>query len=245
MKNFYTGIIGLTASASLLSAATVNLSSGTYTENFNAIATTAANGWDVRTAATASTLGTVGSYTATATSWGTGTGEFRNVAAVAALASNASSTVQAAASDRAMGIRQTGTFGDPGASFNFNFSTSALTISSITIDLQMLSVQDRSTTWSIQYGIGASPSSFTTLANYSDPGVFGSTTQSFTTADFGTNLDNQAQLWFRIVALSAATGPNNRDTFAIDNFSITAVPETSTSLLGLLGTLCLLRRRRM
>lgn len=235
-------------SASSLQAAIVNLSAGTHTENFNSITTTAASGWDVRTSANATSLGTVGSYTATigtVTAWADTASGFKNFASSTSLTSSATSTVQNAATDRALGIRQSGSFGDPGASFNFNFSSSSLTVSSITIDLEMLSVQPRSTVWTIQYGIGAAPTSFTTLTTFSDPGTFGSTSLSFTTSQFGTNLDNRSQAWFRVVALSGTTGSGNRDSFAINNFSITAVPETSTSLLSILGVLGLLRRRRM
>ena len=221
-------------------AAIVSLASGSYSENFNLIATTAAAGWDVRTGATGASLGTVGTYTSS--TWADGTGEFKNLAA-AGTGSTSSTTVQNAASDRVLGIRQTASFGDPGASFNFDFSSSGLTVQSITIDLQMLSIQGRSTAWSVQYGIGASPSSFTTLATFSDPGTFGSTTLMIPTATLGAALDNQAQAWFRVVALSATTGSNSRDSFAIDNFSITAVPEPAAAVLTALGLLGILRRR--
>lgn len=244
MNHLLVCFVSITFGSSILVGATVSLPSGTYTENFDAIATSAADGWDVRTGATATSLGTIGSYTTTATAWGNTSGNFKNVAAVGSLASSADATAQSSATDRALGIRQIGSFGDPSASFNFNFSSTGLSVSSITIDLQMLSVQERSTSWSLQYGIGSSPSSFATLATYTDPGTFGSTTLQFTPTDFGTNLNNQSDVWFRIVALSASTGANSRDTFGIDNFSITAVPETSTALLGLLSVIGLLRRRR-
>jgi len=85
----------------------------------------------------------------------------------------------------------------------------------------MLSVQTRSTTWTIQYGIGASPTSFTTLGStYSDPASFGTTTRSFTTGDL-VGINNQTSVWFRVVALTASSGTGSRDTFGIDNFSLT------------------------
>jgi len=146
---------------------------------------------------------------------------------------------QNASTDRAFGLRQTGSFGDPGAAFSFNFSTSGVTVSSISIDLMMLSVQTRSTTFSIQYGVGASPSSFTTLGTWSDPGSFGTTPFNFTTAQFGTALDNQSNLYFRVVALTASTGTGSRDTIGLDNFSITAaaIPEPSVYMLLGVGLL--------
>jgi|LakMenEpi03Aug12_release.lakeMendotaPanAssembly.Ray.scaffolds.fasta_scaffold183073_3 hypothetical protein len=134
-------------SVSSLQAATISLSAGTYTENFNSITTTAPSGWDVRTSASSKTLGTVGSYTATigtVTAWNDTTSGFKNFASSNSLTSAASSAAQNATTDRALGLRQSGSFGDPGASLNFNFSSSSLTVSSITIDLEILSGrQDR------------------------------------------------------------------------------------------------------
>ena len=109
----------------------------------------------------------------------------------------------------------------------------------------MLNVQTRSTIWTLAFGIGATPTSFTSLGTYIDPGVFGSTTTTFTASDFGTNLNNLAIAWFRISALTASTGSGNRDSFAIDNFAITAIPEPdAAALLGVLGMFGILRRRR-
>jgi hypothetical protein len=63
-------------------------------------------------------------------------------------------------------------------------------------------------------------------------------------ATIGAALNNQAQAWFRIVALSGTTGSDNRDSFAIDYFSITTIPESSAAVLTALGLLGILRRRR-
>jgi len=108
----------------------------------------------------------------------------------------------------------------------------------------MLRVNDRSTTWDIQYGVGVAPTSFTTLGTYSDSGVFGSTTQTFNPSDFGSNLDNQLDVVFRVVTLSATSGSGSRDTFAIDNFSITAIPEPSSALMLLSSVFLLSAFRR-
>lgn len=240
-RSFLPVTVAFILNAANADAAIVSLVSGTYSENFNSIATTAAAGWDVRTGATGASLGTVGAYTTS--TWGDGTGEFKNFAA-ASTGAGSSVALQNAATDRALGVRQTGSFGDPGAAFNFGFSSSGLSVQNITIDLQMLIVQDRSTVWSVQYGLGASPSSFTTLTTFSDPGTFGSTSLTIPTATIGTVLNNQAQAWFRVVALSATTGSGSRDSFAIDNFTITAVPEPAAAVLAALGLFRILRRRR-
>ena len=240
-RSFLPVLFAFTLKAANADAAIVSLVAGTYSENFNLIATTAAAGWDVRTGASGASLGTVGVYTTS--TWGDGGGAFKNFAAADTGASS-STTVQGAATDRALGIRQIEAFGDPGAAFNFGFSSSGLSVQGITIDLHLLSVQGRSTVWSMQYGIGASPSSFTTLATFNDPGTFGSTTLTIQSATLGKALDNQTQAWFRIAALSGSTGSGSRDSFAIDNFSITAIPEPAAALLAALGLLGILRRRR-
>jgi len=167
--------------------------------------------------------------------WASNTGEFRNVASTSGLAFDSSSANQNSSADRALGVRQGGSFGDPGAAFTFNFNSTGYNLSAINLSALMLSVQGRSTVWTIDYGIGASPASFTALTTYSDPGVFGSTPLSITGAAL-TSLSNQSNVWIRVTALSASTGSNSRDTFAIDNFSLSysAVPEPSTyaAILG-------------
>ena len=245
--NFQFPLLSLLAwsviSATEVNAAVVALAEGTYHQNFNLIGTALPAGWDVRTGASAGSLGTAESFTTGTNTWANSGGAFKNLSA-GDIASTSSTTSQAENENRALGIRQTASFGDPGASFNFNFSTTGLEVTGISIDLMMLSVQDRSTVWSTEYGIGTSPTSFTSLGTWSDPGSFGINTIPFTTSTFGTALDDQSNIWFRVVALSDTTGPNSRDTIAIDDFSITVVPEPAAALLGAFGLLGLLRRRR-
>ena len=217
---------------------------GTYTQSFDTIVTGLPADWTVRSGATATAVGTALTFTTPPTTWADTGGRFKNVSSATNLTSVASTTDQGNSSNRALGLRQSGSFGDSGASFNFNFSTTEREITGITLDLMMLSVQNRSTTFTLQYGIGASPTSYTTLSTYGDPGVFGTTSLSFGTTDFGTALNNQAEVVFRVVALGGSTGSGSRDTVGIDNFTITAIPEPSSALLGGLGLLALLRRRR-
>ncbi|MGZ4966792.1 MAG: PEP-CTERM sorting domain-containing protein [Chthoniobacterales bacterium] len=229
----------------------------TYTENFDNIQSGWPNyppGWGGSTGATASSVGLFQPFNQATVAWSSTTGQFANYASATGNTGSEPTATQAADTNRSLGIRPTAAFGDVGAAFNFNFSTSGVTVSAISIDLMMLSVQTRSTTYTIQYGIGNSPSSFTTLGTYPDPGVFGTTTFSFTTTDFGTNLDNQSSVWFRIVSLAASTGSGSRDTVGIDNFSLTSsgaistlllVPEPATyMLLGLGALVCAQQFRR-
>jgi hypothetical protein len=76
--------------------------------------------------------------------------------------------------------------------------------------------------------VGNSPGSFTPVGTYTDPGIFASTNKTFS---FGAALDNQSQnVWIRVVALSASTGAGSRDTFGIDNFTLSYTAASPASL---------------
>jgi hypothetical protein len=82
----------------------------------------------------------------------------------------------------------------------------------------MLSVQSRSTVWTLDYSVGNNPARFTPLVTFADPGVFGTTHRDIS---LGTTLDGKgSNVWIRVVALNGSTGSGSRDTFALDNFSI-------------------------
>jgi uncharacterized protein len=213
--------------ASINAFAQVTLTGTSYTQNFNSIGSGLPTGWTVYTGATSSTLGTSSSITTAATSWGTTSGDFRNAAASTGLSSTSDVTAQSNSTDRALGVRQGASFGDPGASFVFNFNSTGMTDVSFSLDVMMLSVQGRSTDWTLQYSTNGT--AWTNITTWSDPGVFGSTTLN--SAGVVASLTNQSNAYIRLVALSASTGSNSRDTIAIDNFSLTysAVPEPATS----------------
>jgi autotransporter-associated beta strand protein len=212
--------LGFICAAETSAIAQVSLTGTSYLENFNAISSGLPNGWTVTTSASASALGTPGAtYTSTATTWAATTGQFANMASATGLTSAATSAQQSASTDRDLAIRQTGSFGDAGAAFTFQAAnTMGLTGISLSVDLEMLSVQPRSTTWTIRYAVGASPTAFTMLGTYPDPGAFGTTpfVQSL-----GVDAENQSgPLWIQIAALSATGGTGNRDSFGINNFKL-------------------------
>jgi len=199
------------------------ITSGTYTQNFDSIGSGLPLGWSTRTAATTSSIGTAATLNAAATAWSTSTGQFANYASNN-IDSSSSTATQTADTNRALGMRQTGSVGDPGASFSFNFSSIDVDLSSISFDLMTLYDNTRTTTWTIDYGIGPSPTSFTTLGTYSS-GTFASTNFTFTLASNPTDLasmSNAGSVWIRVSALVASTGTGSRDTTAIDNFSVVA-----------------------
>jgi hypothetical protein len=82
----------------------------------------------------------------------------------------------------------------------------------------------RTTTWRVDYGIGANPALFSTVTTNpatltTQYGVFSNTT---VTVNFGTALNNVNQpVWIRIVALTPTTGGGNRPSTGIDDVKFT------------------------
>lgn len=201
------------------------LSGTNYFQDFNSISNGLPAGWTVHTNATAAGLGSSASFATVAKTWGDSTGEFGNCASTASNAGtnflgNESTVIQAACTNRALAIRQTATFGDPGAAFVLEISnTIGFGNLSFSVDLELLRSNAFSTTWRVEYAVGNTPTSFTLLGSFGDPGSFGATNHTFS---LGADANNQASnVWIRIAALTAATGTTgSRDTFAIDNFSL-------------------------
>lgn len=215
--------------------------SGTYTETFDALGSGLPTGWTVRTGASTSTLGTTTSVASGTFSWAATNGNFRNVAS-GDIGLSANAAAQSAATDRALGVRQTGALGDPGAAFVLQLAnTTGLQNLAASFKLQSLDASSgRTTTWTLDYGIGASPTTFTPLAT----GTTGNTATSNNTitANFGSALNNQpGPIWIRVVTLTASTGSGNRPTSAIDDFqltySATAGGPTLTATPNTLGVL--------
>jgi hypothetical protein len=202
-------------------SAQVSLTGPNYPQDFNAIGAGLPTGWTVRTNAGTNSLGTSATFNPT-NSWGATSGEFRNCASTISnygtnFNGGENTTIQRACTNRSLAVHQTGTFGNPGAAFvlqiantlgksNFNFS----------VDLNLLKSNGYSTTWFIEYAVGNSPASFTTMGVFPDPGHFGDTRQTF---NLGTDANNKgSNVWIRFVALTNAVGGGTRDTFGLDNF---------------------------
>jgi uncharacterized repeat protein (TIGR01451 family) len=191
-----------------------------YTQDFNGIAVGLPQGWSVYTGASLSAVGNPAAFNVNPVDWGAFTGSFRNSASATGLLGSDVLATQSASTNRAIGVRQTGSFGDPGASFNVALTTLGKNITGLSFKAQLLSSQARSTTWSVQVGLGAAPTSWETLGVFNDPGAFGSTDIVFTEVDLA-KMANQPFVWVRIVALNNSLGGGSRDTFGIDDFSLT------------------------
>lgn len=200
-----------------------------YFENFNSIFDIEGlqQWWTVRTDATATYEGNIAAFTWTGVNWGVSSPLFRNCASTTSnygtnFIGTESTTIQTNCIDRAPAVRQTGTTGiDPGAAFVLRIlNTTGKSKFRLSLDFLMLYVfTNSSTVWTVDYAIGNSPTEFIPKATYSDPGVFGATHMEI--PFYSALNDKGSNVWIRIVALDKSTGSGNRDTFGIDNVSLT------------------------
>ena len=225
-------LLGVTASlafGSLRAQAQATLGASPYLETFDGLGTALPTGFRIYTGATAGSLGTAATLTTAATAWNNTAGAFKNFAS-ANIGGAATAAAQTAATDRALGVRQTGTLGDPGASFVFQVAnTSGRTDFALTFKLQSLdAASPRTATWTVDYGLGAAPTSFTALGSGTTGGSsFGNNT---VTVSFGTALDdNSGPVTIRISTLAATLGSGNRPSSAIDDFQLSWKTPTATT----------------
>lgn len=206
--------------------AQIILSGTNYTQNFDGVGAGLPNGFFVRTAASASALGTTATFNTAVSPWSTSAGAFYNFASFDGLVSNSNTATQNASTDRVMGIRQSGAFADGGgAAFTMQLAnTTGFTTFNLAFKLQSLDINGvRTTTWLVDYGIGASPTTFTPVATIPATLTTGAGTFANTnvTVNFGNALDNIGQpVWIRIVSLSATTGSGVRPVTGIDDLSL-------------------------
>ncbi|MGI4867181.1 MAG: choice-of-anchor J domain-containing protein [Janthinobacterium lividum] len=223
---------GLTLAAATAQAQTpVTLGTSPYVENFNGIGTALPAGFGVYAAATATTLGTAAAPTFAATAWNNTGGGFKNFASANSVAAGSATTVQNAATDRALGVRQTGSLGDPGAAFVFEAAnTTGKSDFSLSFKLQSLDeTSPRITTWQVSYGLGATPTSYINIGPTATTGDL-SFSNNTVTVSFNQLLDNQTgPVWIRIAALNASGNSGNRPTSAIDDFSLSWTPLSATT----------------
>jgi len=201
-----------------------------YTENFDNIQNGLPAGFTIFSGATAGSTGNTATLTTGKTNWNNTSGAFKNFASADGLQAASGSTDQSNSSDRALGVRQTGSFGDPGAAFVFQATnTMNKTGFKLSFDLQSSDISStRSVVWKVQYGIGANPTTFTDAPTITDTSTHASLTTGGSSffndsiaVDFGNTLDNVNDVvTIRIVTLAGSTGSGNRPSTAIDNFSL-------------------------
>lgn len=162
-----------------------------------------------------------------ATPWNQTSAGFKNFASATGLTATASTAVQAAATNRALGYRQTGTSGDPGAAFAFLLSnTSGKSNVQLEFKLQSLDAPvspGRTTTWRVDYATGLNPAFFSTVVTSPAPitTINGSFFNNTVTVNFGNLLNNITQpVWIRIVTLTNTSGGGNRPSTGIDDVKL-------------------------
>lgn len=213
----------------------VALTTSPVTINFDAIgASGLPSGVYVKQEATSAQLGnegivSSGSFTTKSLWNGTGQG-FKNFASATGLIVSSNAAAQDASTNRALGVRQTGTLntgGDPGAAFAFQLANTTgktnLKLEFLLQSLDGVSAAGRTTTWRVDYGFGDDPTTFTTVTTVPATltTAFGTFASTPVTVDFGTALNNISQrIWIRIVALTNTTGGGNRASTGIDDVKI-------------------------
>ncbi|EHQ25418.1 T9SS type B sorting domain-containing protein [Mucilaginibacter paludis] len=227
--------------ASVLAQTPVTLGTSPYTESFDNIGTALPDGFGAFLSATSSSMGTA--VTApiltpgTTTYWSATGAGFKNFASADGqpTAGTTSTADQTTATNRAFGVRQTSSAGyDPGASFVFLVANTTgkknFKLSFALQSLDISTVVTRTTTWVVDYGFGASPTSFTTVT---PTGTLTTGNMVFSnntiTVDFGSALDNQSGVvTIRVSALAASTGGGSRASTAIDDWSLSWTSATAT-----------------
>lgn len=226
-------VLGLCVLVAQSSRAALDLSSvGSYSQSFDSIGGGLPDGWTVRENATSSSLGTSLTFDSTTTPWTNTAGRFKNHASVTGLTSGTGTTVQNNATDRALGVKQTASFGDPGAAFTLEISdTAGYQDFSLAFQSEIGDDNARTTTWHVEWALGSSPTSFNSLGSFAQSG-FGEQARQYT---LPAAVNDQSQtLWLRVVTLALSSGANNRDAFSIDDFTLTysAVPEPGAVVFG-------------
>ena len=217
------GLLTLNAQAQL------TLTGTNYRQSFDGIGSGLPGEWLVCTNAKATQLGTPLAYNPTPTNWANTSFGFGNYASTVNGGTNLLGTEapanQYAFTNRALGLRTTSTT-DSGAAFVLKIDNT-LGLENFTLDLDflLLSVQNRTNVWTIDYGIGSNPGNFVAVGTYTalgngNGGVFGATRK---TISFGKSLDNQSgPVFIRIVNLSpsgSSSGTGSyRPTVGLDNF---------------------------
>ncbi|MFT4203934.1 MAG: DUF5689 domain-containing protein [Chitinophagaceae bacterium] len=203
----------------------VTLSSSPLEYDLDDVADGLPTGFYVYSDMSSTSAGTEATFTSTATVWTKTTYGFYNMASATGLTSSSTETEQAASTDRALGVRQTGTY-DNGVGFVFKLAnTTSKTGLTLGFDLMSLDASSpRTMTWEISYATGDSPTSFTTLSSSKITGTLTTGGSAFSSNSISadlSDLDNvSSTIYVRIVA-AGSSGSGTRPTSAIDNVTFT------------------------
>ena len=220
--------LGMTANAQT----PYSLSGTSYVQTFDGLANGLPLGWRVDSMVNKNAgLGNDAQFrfSTAQVAWSNVSRGFKNLASSDGLTAASTSTDQNNSTDRALGARQVSSAGwdDKDSLIDFAFqvaNTSGLSAFNLSFKFMSLSISGgRSNQWIVQYGLGANPSTFTTIATSPATINADSTFQNGTfTVNFGTALDNQNQpVWIRITPTDTTIGTGSRPQVAIDDFNLT------------------------
>ncbi|MCU0770317.1 MAG: hypothetical protein MUE94_00915 [Verrucomicrobia bacterium] len=233
MRLYFVSILGGTLCGSPLTAQ-VLLQGGDYRQDFDSITSGLPSGWSVWTNATRTSLGAEASFETNTTSWAATSAQFRNCASVTnntgLLDTNAAAATQHTFTNRVLAVRQGTSFGDPGAAFVLRLAnTLGWSNLQFSADMMMLDEEGRETIWTVDYGLGLTPSSFISLGTCTNTGTPGTIQRP--TFTLGPDANNQPQVvTLRIAALDPATGTGSRDTCGLDNVRLAGQSAASASV---------------
>jgi len=232
------------AAISVSAHAQLTLGTSPYTQNFNSITSTSGlpTGWSIYNSATSSSLGILEAWSAS-TNYGRfadtancpsdvfgGGAKYYPSANNGNAAKVATCSAQTAFTDRAIGIKQVSQTNpshpnlEPGAAFVLKIAnTTGLSNFNLSFKLQSLDTTTaRTTTWTVDYATGASPTSFTAATPVGTMTTGGlAFTNNTIAVNFGSALDNKSTtVWIRVAALTASSGTGARAATAIDDVSL-------------------------
>jgi hypothetical protein len=195
----------------LTGMAQVTLTNSPYVENFDGIGNGLPAGFSVNTGFTQSSVGINSTFNSNATSWNNVIAGFSNCASATGLITTSNPTQQANSSNRALAVRQTASFGNPGSAFVFRIAnTTNLTDFRLTFKLLSLdTTSEGRTVWKVSYGVGANPTLFTDVSsnNYTG-GVPGTSNFKFSrdiSVNFGSALNQKSDIVWIVVWTPVST----------------------------------------
>lgn len=199
--------------------AQVVLNGFNYTQDFNSVTEGLPEGWSLWNG-----VDEVSLYS-NHSNWKSTTGRFSNVAS-AAYGINYPDNAQKTATDRAIAVRQTQSFGNPGAAFRLAVqNTENLGNFRMSFRLQSLDYEaEKATIWSVQYS--SDGNNWTTVQS-SDVSGYMTTGQNvfvdrIIQVNFQNNLDNLSEPVYIQILASEAVGLGDKSAHtAIDNFNLT------------------------
>ncbi|WP_212005465.1 DUF5689 domain-containing protein [Chitinophaga sp. HK235] len=200
-------------------ATNIELKTSPLLINFDDIATDLPVGVTVRASASATYLGndSIAAFKKAPLKWADVAFGFKNFASGTDMTMD--SAKQVAATNRALGVRQTGA-AEAGVAFVFEIkNTTGKKNLKMSFKLQSLdAASTRVTTWAVDYGAGDTPASFTAANATGTLTTGGGASNNTVTVDFGSALDtSNNKVYIRIVTLGKTSGSGNRASSAIDD----------------------------